>query len=77
MATVFRSYADLSSLMPAAVFSLLLLIFDNIGAVFIASGLFALARRLDRPPPAADHVSTGIFPLPGNCRECRENSLQV
>jgi MFS family permease len=43
MATVFRSYADLSSLMPAAVFSLLLLIFDNIGAVFIASGLFALA----------------------------------
>ena len=53
MATVFRSYADLSSLMPAAVFSLLLLIFDNIGAVFIASGLFALgvgwvARHLPR-----------------------------
>src|SRR5262245_30621256 len=53
MATVFRSYADLSSLMPAAVFSMLLLIFDNIGAVFIASGLFALtvgavARHLPR-----------------------------
>ena len=41
------------ALMPAAVFSLLLLIFDNIGAVFIASGLFALgvgwvARHLPR-----------------------------
>ncbi|HEY7690284.1 MAG TPA: MFS transporter [Dongiaceae bacterium] len=44
MATVFRSYADLSSLMPAAVFSLLLLAFnDNIAVVFLASGLFALA----------------------------------
>lgn len=43
MATVFRSYADLSSLMPAAVFSLLLLAFDDIAVVFAASGLFALA----------------------------------
>ena len=44
MATVFRSYADLSSLMPAAVFSLLLLAFnDNLAVVFLASGLFALA----------------------------------
>jgi len=43
MATVFRSYADLSSLMPAAVFSLLLLTFDNVAVVFVASGLFALA----------------------------------
>jgi len=43
MATVFRSYADLSSLMPAAVFSLLLLAFDDIAIVFAASGLFALA----------------------------------
>lgn len=43
MATVFRSYADLSSLVPAALFSLLLLAFDNVAVVFVASGLFALA----------------------------------
>jgi MFS family permease len=43
MATVFRSYADLSSLVPAAVFSLLLFIVDDIAIVFAASGLFALA----------------------------------
>lgn len=43
MATVFRSYADLSNLMPAALFSLLLLAFDNVAVVFAASGLFALA----------------------------------
>ena len=32
-----------SSLMPAAVFSLLLLAFDSIAVVFVASGAFALA----------------------------------
>lgn len=53
MATVFRSYADLSSLVPPAVFSLLLLPTDNVGLVFAASGAFALvvgwtARHLPR-----------------------------
>jgi MFS family permease len=50
MTTVFRTYIDLSDLLPAAVFSFLLSYFD-MRAVFVASGLFCLvvavvARRL-------------------------------
>jgi MFS family permease len=50
MTTVFRTYIDLSDLLPAALFSLLLSYFD-MRAVFVASGLFCLlvalvARRL-------------------------------
>jgi MFS family permease len=52
MTAVFRTYIDLSDLIPAAVFSLLLSHFD-MRAVFIAMGLFALvvaavAGRLPR-----------------------------
>lgn len=52
MTSVYRTYIDLSDLVPSAVFSLLLSHFD-IRAVFIASGLFSLivalvARRLPR-----------------------------
>lgn len=42
MTAVFRTYIDLSDLLPAALFALLLSYFD-IRAVFLASGLFALA----------------------------------
>lgn len=52
MTSVYRTYIDLSDLIPSAIFSLLLSCFD-IRAVFIASGLFALvvavvARHLPR-----------------------------
>lgn len=52
MTSVYRTYIDLSDLLPSAIFSLLLSHFD-IRAVFITSGLFALivalvARRLPR-----------------------------
>jgi hypothetical protein len=52
MTSVYRTYIDLSEVMPSAVFSLLLSHFDLRG-VFIASGLFALvmaavARQLPR-----------------------------
>jgi len=42
MTTVFRSYIDLSDLLPAALYSVLLSFFD-IRAVFVASGLFMIA----------------------------------
>ena len=52
MATVFRTYIDLSDLLPAALYSLLLTFFD-IRAVFFAAGLWmlvsaAVARHLPR-----------------------------
>jgi hypothetical protein len=42
MTTVFRTYIDLSDLLPAALFSVLLSFFD-IHAVFAAAGLWMLA----------------------------------
>lgn len=42
MTSVYRTYIDLSDLIPSAIFSLLLSCFD-IRAVFIATGLFSLA----------------------------------
>lgn len=52
MTTVFRTYIDLSELLPAGVFALLLSLFD-LSAVFLASGLWmlvvaAVARHLPR-----------------------------
>jgi hypothetical protein len=52
MTSVYRTYIDVSDFLPAAVFALLLSYFD-LRAVFLASGLFALAmaavaRRLPR-----------------------------
>ena len=41
MATVFRTYIDLSDLLPAALYSVLLSFFD-IRAVFFAAGLWML-----------------------------------
>ncbi|MGH6933447.1 MAG: hypothetical protein ACREEE_13555, partial [Dongiaceae bacterium] len=52
MTAVYRTYIDLSDLLPAALFAFLLSYFD-IRAVFLASGLFAfvvalVARHLPR-----------------------------
>jgi hypothetical protein len=52
MATVFRTYIDLSDLLPAALYSVLLSFFD-IRVVFLAAGLWmlvaaAVARHLPR-----------------------------
>ena len=65
MATVFRTYIDLSDLLPAALYSVLLSFFD-IRVVFLSAGLWMLASpsgevvledlsALDRafPPPKA------------------------
>lgn len=45
MTSVYRTYIDMSDLLSAALFSLLLSHFD-LRAVFIASGLFALGAAL-------------------------------
>jgi hypothetical protein len=52
MATVFRTYIDLSDLLPAALYSVLLSFFD-IRVVFLAAGLWmlvaaAVSRHLPR-----------------------------
>ncbi len=45
MTTVFRTYIDLSQLLPSAVFAVLLSLFD-LRAVFVATGLWMLAEAL-------------------------------